>query len=72
MQPKAKTHFTIFVHFQVPSFLWRQFLDCHVIEATAAGDRAPPPAAFPLGDSSLGPGAAARPAGKAPPQEAAP
>lgn len=38
----------------------------HRVQAPPAGLRAPPPAALSLGDPSLGPGATARPSGKAP------
>lgn len=54
-----------------PPLPGRQLPGCHAVEAPSAGIRAPPAAAFPLGNAALGPGAAARPVGKAPPQEAA-
>lgn len=50
----------------------RQLPPRHRVQAPPAGLGAPPPAALPLGDASLGPGAAARPAGTAPAQEGAP
>lgn len=60
----------VIIFYRPASLQCQQLLDCDAVEGVSAGLGAPPPTALPLGQPPLGSGAAARPAGKASPQEA--
>lgn len=68
--PDKSTSLSVLPSLRSPPLPTGQLSDRDLVQTPAAGSRALPPAAFPLGHFSLGSGATARPAGKAPPQEA--